>query len=311
MFHNERGFSLVQVLVVAGLLGGLSLVFMQLMKNLGQAQNFAESKSDEIELKSSIRMILNDERFCRVSLAGNGPSGSPSSPVVFEKQNIDEDAEGLDIALYLSNQAGDARTLKKFNGENNPGTDDKSNFGKLKIKTLKLIMNNGIGSNYADSSSHNDVGKISATIEKKNSSTGTREVVMDFNVNVEMSTGQSPENSGETKILSCKQAITNSSITIIGTGEGHDGQSGSSACAAIGQTCVRVLSHNFPKDDPSGTHTHGVRICQSSYNQGLVGVENGNWKDNIHDCSALLGEYTTYLHPSVLRCNATFYAICN
>jgi hypothetical protein len=211
MIRNENGFSLAQVIVAAGLLGGLSLVFMQLMKNMGQAQNFAQSKSDEIELKSSIRMILDDERFCRVSLAGNGVSGSPSSPVIFEKQNIDEDNEGLDIALYLSNQAGDARTLKKFNGENNPDANDKSKFGKLTIKTLKLIMNNGIGSNYSDSVGHSDVGILRAIVEKKVSNTQNREITIDFDINVGMSTGQSPENSGETRILSCSkvQSISN------------------------------------------------------------------------------------------------------
>ncbi|MAX65966.1 MAG: hypothetical protein QF441_12665 [Bacteriovoracaceae bacterium] len=203
MLNNEKGFSLAQVMIAAGLLGGLSLIFMQLMKNMGQAQNFAQSKSDEIELKSSMRMILNDEKFCRVSLAGNGPSGSPSSPIVFKKKNIDENDEGLDIALYLSNQAGDARTLKKFNGENNPGTNDKSKFGRLKIKTLKLIMNNGIGSNYSDSLIHTDVGVLRAVVEKKVSTTQTRKIKMDFDLNLVMSTGQSPENHGETRIISC------------------------------------------------------------------------------------------------------------
>jgi len=204
MLHNEKGFSLVQVIVAAGLLGGLSLFFMQLVENMGQAQNFAQSKSDEVELKSSIRMILSDEKFCRVSLAGNGPSGLPSSPVVFKKQDIDdEDTEGLDIAFYLSNQAGDTRTLKKFNGANNPGVSDKSKFGKLTIKTMKLIMNNGVGSNYSDSPAHNDIGVIRVITEKKVSSTQTRDIIMDFDVNVAMTTGQVPENSGETRILTC------------------------------------------------------------------------------------------------------------
>lgn len=210
MIRNEKGFTLAQVLVAAGLLAGLSLAFMQLMKNMGQAQNSAQSKSDEIDLRTSIRMILDDERFCRVSLAGDGPSGSPTNPVVFEKKSIDEESEGLDISLYLSNQAGDTRTSKRFNGENNTGSEDKSKFGRLTIKTLKLIMDNetGSGHNYPDNVDHNDIGVIRAVVEKKISASKTREIIMNFPINVEMSTGQPPESTGETRILGCKREIS-------------------------------------------------------------------------------------------------------
>lgn len=129
MIKNEEGFTIAQVLIAAGLMGALTLVFMNLMKNMNQAQSFAQSSADEIELRSTIRMILDEEKYCRVSLAGDGPVGSPSSPVVFEKEDIDEDSEGLDISLYLANQDGDARTTKKLNGKNNPGAQDKSKFG--------------------------------------------------------------------------------------------------------------------------------------------------------------------------------------
>ncbi len=181
---------------------------MQMTKNMRDVQNFAQTNSDEVEFETSVRLLLNDEKHCRVSLAGNGPSGVPSDPVVFKKSEIDDEtAEGLDIALYFANQAGDQRTLKKFNGQDNPGTDDKSKFGKLTIKSLKLIMNNptGAGADYNNSSAHNDIGIIRAVLSKKMSSTQTREIISDFAVNVGMATGQSPESSGETRILTCSR----------------------------------------------------------------------------------------------------------
>ena len=53
--HNQVGFTLIQVVVAIGLLGGVALVFMQLMKNMGQAQSMVKTVADEIELKTEIR----------------------------------------------------------------------------------------------------------------------------------------------------------------------------------------------------------------------------------------------------------------
>lgn len=198
---KNKGFSLAGVMVAAALLGGISLGVMQLMKNMNQGHNFAQSKADEIELKTSIRLLLDDERHCRLSLAGDGPSGSPTSPVTFNKKDIDEVNEGLDVALYLSNQAGDARGLKKFNGSNNPGSNDLSNYGKLTITSMKLVMNNGTGNSYSESMGHNDIGQLRVVAQKKVSSNQTRDVLMTFDLNVGMRT----DSSGLTTILSCSR----------------------------------------------------------------------------------------------------------
>lgn len=192
VFKNRKGFTLAEVVVAAGLLGVLSIGFMQITKNINTTQKTAETASDQAELRASIRMILSNERFCRVSLAGE----------VFNKSNIDAEDEGLDISLYFSNLDGTTRTLKKFNGDNNPGTDDKSKHGGLTLKSLKLIMNNPTGNaspDYANNSKHYDIGFVRAIIEKKVTQTKTREIEIDFDLNVEMSTNST----GETTILGC------------------------------------------------------------------------------------------------------------
>lgn len=195
---SETGFSLTSVLVTMGLLGMVSLGVMQVSKNIGDVQTSASSKSDELELNNSIRLLLNEERFCRVSLAGNGPKGTPTTPVVFQKSNIDQDTEGLDVALFLSDQAGVNRSLKKFNGANNPAGNDKSQVHGIKITSLKLIMNNGTGSNYADSPLHSDIGIIRMMGQKRISSTKTRDFKVDFDVRMDLST-----TGGNTTILGC------------------------------------------------------------------------------------------------------------
>jgi len=98
---------------------------------------------------------------------------------------------------------------------------------------------------------------------------------------------------------------------MIGADDGYAGQTGNQACQAEGLQCVRVVSHNFIREDancPGATHCS--HICDTEYNTGLQGVVAGR-HDNIHSCNALLGEYSTYLHVNVLRCNAFFNAICN
>ena len=105
---------------------------------------------------------------------------------------------------------------------------------------------------------------------------------------------------------------------IIGAQDGYAGQTGTQACNAIGKSCSRVISYNFIKASANCPGAeHCMRVCMTWYNQGLPGVEDGQDgvgdgpRDNIHSCNARLGEYTTYLHSGVVRCNAYFSAVCN
>lgn len=193
---NSRGFTLVEILIAVAMLGVLSLGIMHLSKNMSNVQQTADSKGDEIEMRTSIRMLLDNDKFCRVSLAGNGALGTPSSPVLFNKNSIDQANEGLPIELFTSNQNGTARVTKKFSA-----TDvNVQNYGKIKITRLVLQMNNGVGFNYAQSFAHSDIGEIVVDFEKKVQST-TRTDTMRFPVNIGMRT----DSGGNTTLLSCSQ----------------------------------------------------------------------------------------------------------
>lgn len=272
MFQNEKGFSLVQVLVGAGLMGGLTLSFMQFVKNTNDVQTNTQAKSEEMELRNSIRMILDDERYCRISMAGDGPSGTPTTPVTFQKKDVDDvNTEGLDISLYFSNQAGDKRTLKKFNGANNPGSNDKSGFGKIQIKTLKLIMNNTVtpGPNYPDSDNHSDVGILRAVVARKISMTVSRDTIIDFDVNVGMATGQSPQPSGTTKLLSCSK--TSSTDT----------------------KAITVWASDTTWGRNAAGNTHSVFNCPDGYGLTAFDSRTGNdWDSITFQCRDMVGSYT-------------------
>lgn len=197
----EKGFSLTSVLVAAALLGAVALGVMQVMKNIGQGQSFAKTVADEMELRTEIRMLLDEERFCRVSLAGNGPLGTPTTPVTFQKTSIDQDGEGLDVELWLSNQTGLNRTQKKFSASDT--TVNK--YGKLKIISMKLLMNNQTGINYSASPYHMDMGEILVKAEKSVSETQTPIIPMKFPVMVSMSTASD----GTSTLLSCTRLDAN------------------------------------------------------------------------------------------------------
>jgi len=215
-FLNNKGFTLISVIIGIGLLSALVVAVMQVIGNISNAQVRANSLADEIEMKTSIRMILDNPKFCKISFAGEDPV---SSPILFEKKDIDfsgvninagssfsETSEGLNVELWYSDTTASTRTLKKFNGADNPGADDKSKYGNLKINSMKLVMSNGLGAcseNYCPGDV-NDTGQLVVLYEKKISQRKIREMKTIFDINLGIST----QASGESSILSCHRIST-------------------------------------------------------------------------------------------------------
>ena len=195
--YSNKGFSLVQVMVVAGLMGGLSLVMLQSMDNLNQGQVHLNNYEEELEFKRSIKQILNDPDYCRISLAGDGLPGEPSSPVTFYKTNIDEvkKEEGLQFELFLADQDLHKRSQKRFSA-----IDESFNHYKsLKIDSIKLFLLNNPQKNYEPSSFHKDIGKVVVAYRKNMRKGKFREMVFEYDLSLKMKTNIK----GETTILSC------------------------------------------------------------------------------------------------------------
>ena len=209
---NEKGFSLVQVIIATGLMGGVTLGFMQMMKTVNQIQTSSESKSDELELRTSIKMILDNRDYCTISMEGQ----------TFRKENIDfanvevdkssnftSASEGLNVELWYSNIAGDTRTQKKLNGKDNVVGTDKSQLGKISILSVKLVMFNGptaCPDNYCDTDTR-DIGQLVVVYEKKISQTTTRTSIMTFPLYVNFTSV-----GGNSTITSCETVASASGI---------------------------------------------------------------------------------------------------
>ena len=246
---HESGFSMVEVLVTIGLLGVVALGVMQLMKNIGQGQNFAKTSADEIELRTEIRLLLDEERFCRLSLAGNGPFGSPTTPVSFQKMSIDEDHEGLEVELWLGNAQGTTRTNKKFSATDT----SKNTYGKLRITSMKLFMNNGTGTNYPENPFLVDFGELRVTVEKSVSETQKRTVPIKFPIMMGLST----DAGGNTTIISCSRD-TNPQLRAA-SGQNVVGPDGAS-----NQSVIDLSLYGF---NPGGKDPH-IIVSERDYNYG-------------------------------------------
>ncbi|MBT4791966.1 MAG: hypothetical protein HON90_10375 [Halobacteriovoraceae bacterium] len=194
-------------MIAVGLLGGLSLALMQVMKNVNDGQSRTAFISDEAELSISINMILDNANYCKMSLSG----------MTFEKKDIDfggdkveksssytKISEGLNVELWYSNIAGDTKTTKMFNGADNIVGDDRSQFGKLKIKSMKLVMFNGptgcLLDNYCLGDA-NESGQIVVLYDKKINSSQTRPTIKTFPLNL----GFTTDGFGVTTIKSCSR----------------------------------------------------------------------------------------------------------
>lgn len=85
---SNKGFSLIQVMIVGALLAGLSVVGMRIMKNLGDGQNFVESGADEVRLENLVNLIMSDSNHCTASL----------KEYTFKKRDIDFAGAEIDLA---------------------------------------------------------------------------------------------------------------------------------------------------------------------------------------------------------------------
>ena len=206
------------------------------------------------------------------------------------------------MEIWRGDQTG-ARSRKFISG-----TDAAfKKFGKLAIGEVKFSMPDyTAGVNFADG-----LGSFKGEIVIRGSKSklGSTKSFEDIKkpVNVFFNTAL-----GVSTISGCSSSSGN--LKVLAPGTGYDGLSGFDACASIGGTCAFVQSHNYIQDDagcPGATHC--MRVCMTWYNQNLPGItdEAFNGKDNVHLCAAKVGNFTTYLNPGVVRCNAFFHAVCN
>lgn len=70
---NEKGFSIVQVMIAAGLLGAIALIATQLTTNMNKGLKNAESQADVQSLLQAMQRLLADPENCSATFLGKDP----------------------------------------------------------------------------------------------------------------------------------------------------------------------------------------------------------------------------------------------
>lgn len=193
LIKSARGFSLVQVLVAAGIMGGLALGVMQITQNLNQVMTNATSTQDQITLFSEIDQILKNESSCRVSLGGE--DFEPSSYSVKKSEIDGSTSQGHSVELYYSSTDGRVRAQKRFSSSD----ESVKKYGSVTVESIQLFLDNGTGFNYPSSERHVDQGTIRVEVLRRIAPGQTRLISRSFPVQLAMKTFSS----GATKVLSC------------------------------------------------------------------------------------------------------------
>ena len=204
--YMKKGFSLVGVLVASGIMSILIMGSMGFMANQLKEQQKMVEKGEIQSLKNEMGMLLDSEKNCRASLAGDGGFGSPSTPIKFKKTAINDQksTEGLEVELYTSSQDGKKRSAKMFSA-----TDSKFKFyGSLEILSIKLFMDKGREDDYPESEGHEDIGTLKITVKGLE-----KETSFDISLSVWMKT----DADNNTTLLSC--ARSSSSAPKCGTNQ--------------------------------------------------------------------------------------------
>jgi hypothetical protein len=254
---SNKGMSIISVMMAFGLAGVLALVVAKISSNSTDVSTRAFSAMEEVELLNDIKLIVGDPRYCKISLVDNVP---------FRKTNVDGNPqnEGKDVELWLSEVDGLTRSTKKYNGENNPGADDKSKTGKITIRSIKLVMNNGTG-NYPDSLSFSDIGELHIKIGKKSSS----KTVMEKNLTPIKLRVQMKSTGGNTTILSCSQT------------------------SETDTKAIKVWASDVTWGNNAGGNTYSTFNCPDGYALAAVDVRSGNdWDSVLFQCRDLVGNYS-------------------
>ncbi|HAZ14383.1 MAG: hypothetical protein A2X86_19335 [Bdellovibrionales bacterium GWA2_49_15] len=80
LIKSPKGFSLAEVLVAAGLFGGLSLAVMHFMQSSTQSSNTVMASMEVTQLHNQVLLHLRDENNCRLTF-GNHQFGDNNIPL--------------------------------------------------------------------------------------------------------------------------------------------------------------------------------------------------------------------------------------
>ncbi len=110
---NNRGFSIVAVLVAAGIMGFLALVFSKMILNSKKGQKSVENSLDFDVLKTTTKMILNKKSLCDNAFRSSGTAAT-FNPTLLPQSNFNEIRLGTQIVASPSMTLGGGLVIDKL-----------------------------------------------------------------------------------------------------------------------------------------------------------------------------------------------------
>lgn len=120
---NNKGFTLVEIMIAIGLLGILGVAFMQIQGNFSKMEKRANTKFDASELLFITKNLLHDQKSCSLTFKDKEFRGSDISSYPNNIEILSSNAVGT-LAAGLS--------IKPNN-----------NFGQVKVLDVKFILPDG------------------------------------------------------------------------------------------------------------------------------------------------------------------------
>lgn len=100
--YNPRGFSIVQVLIIAAVISALGVVSLNLFSGNLDHTNYIRMASDATITTREIQAFLSDQNNCTNSFAGAAANGPPENRTKTQILRVDT---GTDIPLYVAGNA--------------------------------------------------------------------------------------------------------------------------------------------------------------------------------------------------------------
>lgn len=146
---KKSGFSLVEIMVALGLIGGLAMVVMQVMKSSNKGQIDVMNFADYSSLRDEAIFLINNSNACKASLAGFTFNGSTIGAT-----------PKTGVELWGADQDGN-RTTKKF--------FTNAKFGKTEIEKITFSMPDyTAGTNWAQGTGQSFTAQLVISGKKSN-----------------------------------------------------------------------------------------------------------------------------------------------
>ncbi len=139
MFKSYHGFSLVEIMVAAAALAGLSLGVMQLSKNQKDSAIYFQTKSEEIEFANQVRLLLANKENCEETFQGLNVGGNIND---IYRSNGDAAFQNGDVVYSIGQTYGERSFTLTQMAIQNIGIPAAGGLGLARLR-LTLTRNKG------------------------------------------------------------------------------------------------------------------------------------------------------------------------